>query len=298
MRWFAVLWLVGLGIVLGLGAIRAGAFDMAITLPVDLDLVLIITGSILVLSAALGMSLQRAMERLRHASVEQARAEAFAEHRRFLMRLDHELKNPLTAIVAGVVNLSEGQISPEQRRVLESMETQTHRLSRIVTDLRKLAEIETLPLEQNRVDVRTLLEETVDMVAERADERQLRLVLPEALLPAIYGDQDLLLLALHNLLDNALKFTSLNDTIEVRASAQDDMLQIDIVDTGVGIPEPEHELIWEELYRGRSASGTLGSGVGLSLVQVIVRRHNGTVLLNSAPGRGTSLSLQFPILTQ
>jgi two-component system OmpR family sensor kinase len=292
------LWLVGLGLVLGLGAIRAGVFDMVITLPVDLDLVLVIIGGILVTTAVLGMSLQRAMERLRHASVAQARAEAFAEHRRFLLRLDHELKNPLTAIVAGVVNLSEGQISPEQKRVLDSMETQTHRLSRIVTDLRKLAEIETLPLEQNRIDVQALLEETVDLVQERADERTLRLILPDTPLPAIFGDHDLLLLALHNLLDNAFKFTRPNDRIEVRASVQDSLMQIEIADSGIGIPALEHSLIWEELFRGKSASGTLGSGVGLSLVQVIVRRHDGTILLSSAPGRGTTVSLQFPILTE
>lgn len=296
MRWFAVLWLVGLGIVLGLAAIRAGVFDMVITLPVDLDLVLVITGGILVASAVLGMSLQRAMDRLRYASVEQARAEAFAEHRRFLLRLDHELKNPLTAIVAGVVNLSEGEISPEQKRVLESMETQTRRLSRIVTDLRKLAEIETLPLEQNRIDVRALLEETVEMVHERADARELRLALPDTPLPAIFGDYDLLLLALHNLLDNALKFTHPNDSIKVGAFAQDDSLQIEVSDSGIGISEREHSLIWEELYRGKSASGTLGSGVGLSLVQVIVRRHSGSVMVNSAPGRGTTITMRFPVL--
>lgn len=300
MRWFALLWLAGFGIVLGLSAIRAGVFDLAITMPVDLDLLLVVTGSILILSAILGMSFKRAMERLRYASVEQARAEAFAEHRRFLLRLDHELKNPLTAIVAGVVNLSEGQISPEQKRVLDSMESQTHRLSRLVIDLRKLAEIETLPLEQNRVDVRLLLEETVDMGQERATttRRQLRLILPEASLPAIYGDRDLLLLALHNLLDNAFKFTAANDTIDIQASIQDATVQIDIRDSGIGIADREHSLVWEELYRGKSASGTSGSGVGLSLVQVIVRRHGGTVLLQSQPNQGTTVSLQLPILNE
>ncbi len=300
MRWFALLWLTGLGLVVGLGAVRAGVFDMAITLPVDLDLLLVVTGGVLILSAVLGVSFQRAMDRLRQFSVEKAREEAFAEHRRFLLRLDHELKNPLTAIVAGVVNLSEGSVSPEQKRVLNSMESQTLRLSRIVTDLRKLAEIETLPLEQARIDLLALLEETVELVQERADDSQhtLTLTLPPEPLPAIYGDRDLLLLALHNLVDNALKFSEPPGRIEIRASVHDASVQVEISDNGIGIADREFSLVWEELYRGTSASGTAGSGVGLALVQVIVKRNGGTVALESQIGQGTTVTLRFPVLAE
>ena len=299
MRWFVLLWLAGLGVVIGLGAVRAGVFDMVITLPVDLDLLLVATGITLVLTAVLGMGFKQTMDGLRQISVEKAREEAFAEHRRFLLRLDHELKNPLTAIRAGIVNLSEIGATPEQKQVLGSMESQSLRLSRLVADLRKLAEIETLPLEQALIDVREFLYETVELVQERADTTQRKLVLtlppPQPPLPPVCGDRDLLLLALHNLLDNAFKFTQPNDTIEITASLSDDLICIQVSDTGVGIPDREAPLVWEELYRGKGATGTLGSGVGLALVQVIVKRTGGSVSLESQVGVGTRVSLQLPI---
>jgi len=297
MRWFVLLWLIGLGVVVGLGVLRTGVFDLVIELPVDLDLLLVVTSIILVVAGALGISFKQGMDRLRQISVEKARAEAFAEHRRFLLRLDHELKNPLTAIRAGIVNLSEIDAAPEQKQVLASMDTQSLRLSRLVNDLRKLAEIETLPLELDFIDIAGLLSESVELFHERAEatDRKLILTPPPLHLPAVQGDRDLLLVALHNLLDNAFKFTRPGDRIELRATVDGEVICIEVLDTGIGIPGREVPLVWEELYRGKGAAGTLGSGVGLALVQVIVKRTGGRVSIASQVGHGTQVRLQLPI---
>ena len=90
------------------------------------------------------------------------------ERRQFLRRLDHELKNPLTAIQAGLVNLDDGQ----DDAALRSIRTQTRRLSRLVADLRKLAELETRPIERAQVDLAAVLEETVAIVTGRTRSRR------------------------------------------------------------------------------------------------------------------------------
>jgi two-component system OmpR family sensor kinase len=224
----------------------------------------------------------------------QLEEQAAADRRRFLQRLDHELKNPLTAIQAGLVNLGE---NPDLD-ALGSVKAQTLRLSRLVSDLRKLADLETRPIEHVPVNIGEILETVVELAREgpASSERRISLTLPQAPwpLPPVLGDGDLLLLAVHNLLDNALKFTSPGDTVEVRASEDGTNVVIEVADTGPGIPEGELPFIWEELYRGEGARGVPGSGLGLPLVRAVVERHGGSINLRSRTGQGTVVSLRLP----
>lgn len=221
------------------------------------------------------------------------------ERRRFLMRLDHELKNPLTAIRAGLVNVRDTSAGGMRDEALSSVEAQAVRLSRLAADLRKLAELETRPMERTEVDLDATLKEAFSLAHDRqgADERQLALTLPQAPwpLPKIQGDQDLLFLAVHNLLDNAIKFTRPGDTIELRAFEDGQRVVIEIADTGPGIPDGELPHVWEELYRGEGARGVPGSGLGLALVRAIAERHSGQVHLRSREGKGTVFTLRLPV---
>ena len=170
------------------------------------------------------------------------RTEAAEERRRFLQRLDHELKNPLTAIRAGLANLANGSTDGLRgQEALASVEAQVLRLSRLTADLRKLAELETRPLERAPVDVAELLQEVVALAQEQpgVDARHLTLTLPQAPwpVPDVLGDWDLLFLAIYNLLDNALKFTRPGDTVEVRAFDDRAFVIVEVADTGPGIPE-------------------------------------------------------------
>lgn len=230
---------------------------------------------------------------------QQLEAGAAEERRRFLRRLDHELKNPLTAIRAGLVNLASSPSEEARREALSSAEAQAVRLSRLAADLRKLAELETRPLECAPVDMGALLAEVVEVAGERpgANQRHLTLSIPQAPWPltTIEGDQDLLFLAVHNLVDNALKFTQPDDTIEVRAFEDGTQIVVEVADTGPGVPENERGLIWDELYRGQGARGIAGSGLGLALVRAIAERHGGRVSLRSRPGQGTVFTLRLPI---
>jgi two-component system OmpR family sensor kinase len=232
-------------------------------------------------------------------TISEHQTRAAEERRRFLQRLDHELKNPLTAIRAGLANLAWLPSAEARQGALESVDTQARRISQLAADLRKLAELEVRPLESTPLDVGELLQEVVDLARDRPEgsERRLNLTVPQAPwpLPAVQGDRDLLFLAVHNLVDNALKFTAAGDTVEVRAFEDGSRVVIEVADTGPGIPWEEVPHVWDELYRGQGARGVPGSCLGLALVQAVTERHGGDCRVRSRAGQGTVFSLSLPI---
>lgn len=257
---------------------------------------------ILILGIGIGLSIIIAVILAIFDQIEKIQIDAtiqFAEdRRRFLRRLDHELKNPLTAILAGLANLSIAETSADHSTSLNSVQTQVSRLRRLVAELRKLSELETRPLDRGPIDMTELLEDAFELAKDNPDasERVLSISIPRAPwpLPTITGDRDLLMLAIHNLLDNAIKFTHLGDTIEMRSFEDGSSVVIEVADTGPGIPTEEQPHIWEELYRGDSARGVPGSGLGLALVRAIITRHNGTINLRSRSNEGTVFTIRLP----
>ncbi len=216
------------------------------------------------------------------------------EQARLLARLDHELKNPITAILAGVSNLDAAQPA------VASIQGQASRLARLLTDLRKLGELRTVELELAPVDLEALSAEVVDAVADlpEAGERTITVGFPRAPrpLPPVQGDPDLLFLALYNLLSNAVKYSAVGDTIEVRGVEVDGFAAVEIADTGMGIPTDEQAVVWQELARGSEARAVPGSGLGLPFVRTIVERHGGTVELRSRAREGTLVRVSLPLV--
>lgn len=295
-RWLVILapTLLGTGLALYFFLVYNPSHNHIVYLRADLGILSFLAGLLLSLVAALVFSLRaRVVQAILHASSVGAE-----ERRRFLRRLDHELKNPLTAIRAGIANLAESSSSGHNHETLASLQTQTLRISRLTSDLRKLAEIEVRQLERLPVDIPPLLREAFRMAGEHpaAARRNLNLSLPQAPwpLPTIQGDTDLLLLAIHNLLENALKFSSPGDTVELRAFEDGQQIVIEVADTGPGIPDDEQPHVWEELYRGHTSRGIPGSGLGLALVRAIIERHNGSVSLRSRLDQGTVFTLHLP----
>jgi two-component system OmpR family sensor kinase len=296
-KWGFSLVPLGLGLVVAV-LLGSGRLENPILrLRVDLGTLAVLIGLGLSAAVAALLALQEGLRRAYHQGRAQARAQAAEERRRFLRRLDHELKNPLTAIRAGLANLV-ANASGARDKTLGSVEAQTLRLSHLTADLRKLAELETRPLEVTSVNLADLLQEVVEQAQERHEvtDRRLTLTLPNAPwpLPAVSGDWDLLFLATHNLVDNALQYTGPGDTIEVRAYEDGSAVVLEVADTGPGIPEAEVPHVWEELYRGEGARGTPGSGLGLALVRSIVERHRGQVGLRSRVGQGTVVTIRLP----
>jgi two-component system OmpR family sensor kinase len=284
--------LVGL---IGVGLRETGVLPNTILyLRADLGTLLLLLGVLVTLvwaAALLITGRQRAVYRAALAGYEQEQTDA---HHRFIRRLDHEVKNPLTAIRAGLANLGDRDDDP----ALTAVRAQVDRLARLTGDLRKLADLETQPIEQEPVHLDQLLGDLMELAHGRpgAAARTLRLTLPTAPwpLPPVAGDSDLLFLALHNLLDNAIKFSRPGDIIEVRASEDGASVAVEVADTGPGIPADELAHVGEELYRGRAARSVDGSGLGLALAHAIAARHAGTLAVRSRAGQGTVVTLRLP----
>jgi two-component system OmpR family sensor kinase len=220
--------------------------------------------------------------------------------RNFMRRLDHEIKNPLTALRAALVNLKEEKTEQERQRAVGNANRAVERLIRLLNDLRKLSELEERVIERYPVNVPELLEDVVTAahVNPSYEKREISLLIPKvpSPFPLVTGDPDLLLLAVYNLVENALKFTSAEDSIEVRALEDGRTIVIEVADTGPGIPPEDLPKIFEELYRGSNARSTEGSGLGLALVNRIAALHGGGVGVRSSQTdpRGTVFTLRLP----
>lgn len=221
--------------------------------------------------------------------------------RNFLRRLDHEIKNPLTGLRAALVNMQETQKVEERHRAVENAGRAVTRMTRLLADLRKLSDLGERPIEQARVDIPDLLQDAVDAahVLPAYDGREVSLLIPKvpSPFPTTTGDRDLLVLAVYNLIENALKFTGPDDSVEVRALEDGQSIVIEVADSGVGIPSEDLPKIFEELYRGTNARSTEGSGLGLALVNRIVALHNGRIFVRSSQmePRGTVFTMRLPV---
>ena len=231
-----------------------------------------------------------AVSKARLAGAAQAQARRDLEHRQFLARLDHELKNPLTAILAATAS------GEDEASALVA--AQARRMGVLVTDLRKLADLSSAPMERELVDLEEAARDAVEAARSSVGEaRSFTLVFPTAPwpLPRVVGDADLLYSAIQNVVFNAVKYSGEGDSIEVRGSQSETGVSIEVADTGIGIPEAERESVFSELARGSNAAGRSGSGLGLPLVRLVIERHGGHVRLTSREGVGTSVVLTLPL---
>lgn len=277
--------------------------DSILYLRANFGLLLFLSGLSLSILLGFGLSLSLRFERRARNESNAAQAHFSTEHRQFLQRLDHELKNPLTALQIELANLQaeephRSQPGPDPDSAasssLEQIRTQVTRLNDMVFQLRKLADLQTAPIEQTPVKLDELLDELVTEFS--ASKPTLTLNVPRMpwALPEVRGDMDLLYLALRNVLGNAVKFTQSDEAIQVRAFEDTNHIVVEVADEGPGISQEELPHVTEELYRGKNARGLPGSGLGLALVKAIVERHGGQVTVRSREGQGTVVALRLP----
>ena len=283
-----------LGILGLLLLVRIFFINASVLVPEDTDVVLLVALMGIAIAASIHSIVSISMQYLRALSVRRARRETLAEHSRFLQRLDHELKNPLTTLRAGLKTLRLTDLDSRQQQIVQAMETETMRLSRLVTELRKLVELETQPLNLQTMNIETFVSNVIQGEYDRFEAGQRELVshINTSTMEWV-ADEDLLALAVHNLLDNAFKYTKPADTIRLEVSAEKE-LTLAVSDNGSGIPQSALPHVWEELYRAEPAEKIEGSGIGLALVKAIAERHDGVVGIESDPEGGTSVFIRLP----
>jgi two-component system OmpR family sensor kinase len=217
------------------------------------------------------------------------------KYRHFIRRLDHELKTPIAVLQVALATAVE-PIDPSGLAVYSTIA----RLHGLIRGLRKLSDLETCSMEQEPVNLVKLLQEIIlamHSIPER-EERSISLIVPQPSCPlaSVNGDRDILMLAFYNLLDNACKFTSPCDTIEVRIHLYGAAVTVEVADSGQGISESDLPHLFEELYRGSNASNVGGNGLGLAIVKRSIERHSGRVTVNSWIGQGTVFTVRLPLL--
>jgi signal transduction histidine kinase len=264
---------------------------------------LLAAGFILSLMTCAGLAIAAGRDRHWRRRVD-AQAAAYAHDRRLLLsRLDHELKNPLTAMLAATANVS-ATMPGADPHALRSIGEQVLRLSRLTADLRKIADVEGGTLDRRPVDMTTLLEEAVDVAREQpgAGKLELRLDLPRAPwpLPHVLGDEELLSLVVGNLLDNAVKYTPEHGTVAIETTRAAEAAVVSVRDTGIGISAEDLAGIFERFYRSDKvrSRGVGGFGLGLPIARGIAHAHEGTIEVTSAPGAGTTFRVCLPILSE
>ena len=276
----------------------------------SLGTLLLAMGLVLTLLFGVGLAMYMTLVQQSQRRVVTIQAREDAKHRQFLRRLDHELKNPLTAMQIEVANL-ETESGPQvevplfrpsstlgKPQAVQRLKDQVARMNDLVIQLRKLGELESHPIEREPIDLGELLGDLVKefQSSEEGARREIALSLPQIPwpLPEIAGDADLVYLALRNVLGNAAKFSRPGDAIQVRAFEDATQVIVEIADQGPGIAEDELPHVWEELYRGKLARGFPGSGLGLPIVKAIIERHGGQVTLRSRPNQGTVVTIRLP----
>ena len=287
-----------------LASVIAQAFYQPVPLVVfkiDIGMVAFVFGLFVsLLLAAYGLGMIRKANQVQRSVLESQR-KAEESRRRFLRRLDHEIKNPLTALRTALVNVRECTTEDERQHATENAGRAVERLIRLLADLRKLSDLGERPVERLPVDVPELLQDMVDAAQSLPSHhgREVNLLISKvpSPFPPVTGDRDLLSLAVYNLVENALKFTSRGEAVEVRALEDGRAIVIEVADSGPGIPSDELSKIFEELYRGVNARGIEGSGLGLALVQRIVVLHGGQIQVRSRQDdpRGTVFTLRLPV---
>ncbi len=267
---------------------------------IDVGMVAFLAGLLLTLFLlSFWVGSRRAESRARRL-IEETLNETELGRRRFLRRLDHEMKNPLTGLRAALVNLQEAQSKDERIHAAENAKRAQERLTSLLNDLRKLSDLDERQIERERVDVPDLLNDVVDAARSNPhhEKRNINLFVTQvpSPFPCVIGDRDLLVLAMYNLVDNALKFTSAQEPVEVRALEDGKAIVVEVADSGGGIAPEDLPKIFEELYRGSNARGIEGSGLGLALVSRIVDLHGGQIEVRSRQEnpRGTVFTVRLP----
>ncbi len=221
----------------------------------------------------------------------------------FVANVSHEIKTPLTNIIGFVETLAEGggEDPDIRRRFLATIRDNALRLNRLVNDLLTLSSIELgeaiIHLEE--VDLNEAIESVLAIVEVNVAEKNLHLVRRiAAALPRIRGDRDRLVQIFINILDNAVKFTSEGGTIAIEATSAEKEIVVRIKDTGIGIPPSEIPKLGQRFFRiDKARSRKLGgTGLGLSIVKHLMGAHGGRIDIESEPGKGTTVSLFFPVV--
>lgn len=220
----------------------------------------------------------------------------------FIASVSHEFKTPLTAMGAVLERLLSDEVKDPKktREYYRILSHDSERLRRLVKNVLDFTKIEDRKREYKlaAIDIVRLVRREVECFQNeiKLTGTKLDTQIDDVFFP-VFADEEAMSQALHNILDNAAKFSGPEKNIRIEINRRQDSVEIAVEDRGVGIPENEQKKIFEKFYRGKKAGvvSPTGTGLGLTLVKHIMDAHSGDIIIKSRPGTGTRVSLILPI---
>ncbi len=225
----------------------------------------------------------------------------------FITSVSHELRTPMTSI-KGYIDIllmgAAGKVTPQQTHFLEIVKSNTERLSALVNDLLDISRIETgrVSLELNPLNLRTVAEDVVNSLRERSVEenRAIEFEIEAAPdLPAVRGDMQRVRQILNSLVTNGYMYTPPGGRVTVRLCKAGNEVQVDVVDTGIGLTAKDQKRIFDRFYRGDDplVLASSGAGLGLALAKTLVEMQRGRIWFasNGISGEGSTFSFTLPL---
>jgi len=219
--------------------------------------------------------------------------------RDFVANISHELKTPVGALSLLSEAIEEaGKDSEAIQKFAKRIGPETKRLTNVIRDIIDLSQVQSDdPLASaNAVEIDKVINDAIDAVQLLADLHSIEIIQVNAPDVKIVGDDYQLVMAIRNLLSNAITFSPVNSRITVGAKLKDGVVEITVSDQGIGISLENQSRIFERFYRVDPARSrtTGGTGLGLAIVKHVCENHGGEVSLWSVPGQGSTFTLKFP----
>ena len=216
----------------------------------------------------------------------------------FISSVSHELRTPLTSIKGYAAILMEEKLGPlpqAAKERLEKINRHSDELVHMVNDLLDIARIESggAGMKMEGQDLKTVISNVADLISIQCKNKNIELITNiQKDTPPVLADRVQLERVFVNLLGNAVKFTPENGKITIKTHTEDNVIQVDISDTGIGIPPDSLSMLFEEFYRVDNPVNqqVKGTGLGLSLVKHIIEAHKGRIWVESKPGKGSTFS--------
>jgi signal transduction histidine kinase len=255
------------------------------------------------LAALLGRLVATAVQNIRAYEAERRTVEELrrlsALRADFVSLVSHELRSPMAAVI-GAARTLQGRwrkLAAEQREsFLALIGDETTRLAELISDVLDTSRIEagTFSFTFSDVDLAALVADVVSKAAVGQDEVRVQSDV-DGTLPTIRGDRHRLHQVVQNLVDNAVKYSTVGGEVRVHARAENGVVRIDVADDGPGIPSEDQRLIFEKFGRSGSGGAKPGTGLGLFIARSIAEAHGGSLDVESAPEQGATFTLELPV---
>lgn len=223
-----------------------------------------------------------------------------AVRRDFITNISHELKTPITALSLNSDALLEIKSEPEQVvKFANKIKQQAGRLNDLVQEIINLSKLQDAdPMAQaTEVQILDVVNEAIDQCETNAESRKINIDLEKADPAIVLGNRDQLVMAVHNLIENAINYSAEHTHVTILVEVTNQIVEITVKDQGIGIAQSDIDRIFERFYRVDPARSrvTGGTGLGLSIVKHVVGNHGGEIKVWSVPGIGSTFSLRLPI---